>query len=157
MHEQSVVGRHDNISLLGTYKEPVDSHEKHLDVTDEATVGGSRNEQLFDETQEHPVVDSHEKSIEGTREEIGGETFEEPAGGTRGADQPSADGEPVSGCQDEPLNNDNHEATVTGPISESSSHHAQESPSQPQPNPPRRRGKPKYKRLIEFDSLRPIL
>lgn len=157
-HEETADGGHDSHVLDGTHKEPVDvNHEKHFDVADEATVSGSPNEQLFDETHKDPVVEAHQMSVEGTRKKGAGKMCEEFDGGTRGGIQPSTDGEPVSGCHDEPLNNDNHEATVTGTIPDSGKHHAQESPSEPQPDPPKRRGKPKYKRLLEFDNLRPTL
>lgn len=151
-------GNCENEFLDGTHEKPVDdSHDDHSDGVLKEPVDENRDDQFFDDTRGDPVIGGHEKTDEGTREQTVGSTCEELGGGTREKPFSSTNVELVPGSHDEPINKDTREATTTGTLEDSSSHHEHQSPSESQPDPPRHRGRPKYKRLLEFDNLRPSL
>ncbi|KAI3395222.1 hypothetical protein diail_1648 [Diaporthe ilicicola] len=82
--------------------------------------------------------------------------YEAPVDGTREETVTSICGEPVHGSHDESANN-HHEALVTSTVEDPIDHKEVESSSEPRPSPPKPRGKRKFKRLVEFDNLRPSL
>lgn len=186
-HEERVGGNLDNPSIDGTPDEPVGSHDKHsLDDTHEVPVDSSHDDQLPCDTHQEPVNVSHDVHADGAHEQlVAGDRGDQFLDGTReaivgGAHDKSGvptcgetvshkceeldsgtisstKGESDPGSHDELVNKDSHEATATGTLQTPSSHHEHESSSEPQPERPRYRGKPKYKRLVEFDNLRPSL
>lgn len=160
-HEQALhntreeAGSHHHQPLDGTCEEPVTSsldnqfsenthkaaiEDEHGDgsskSTHDETGDGNRNTKSHNGTSgEHVIVEG-----EGTREEtFDNECEESDGGGTLVRDISETGRNVVSGEHDESSGNGTHEATTTG------------APQEPQSNPPRRRGRPKYERHRSLD------
>lgn len=154
-HEVPVDGSHNDQLPCDTHQEPVNArHDVHSDGAHEQLVDGDRDDQFLDGTREAIVVGAHDKSGEPTCEETVSHNCEELDSGTYSSTKVESD---PGSHDDELASNDSHEATAAGTLQTLSSHHEQETSSEPQPERPRYRGKPKYKRLLEFDNLRPSL
>lgn len=169
-HRRQVDGNRDNLdgtheksvdisykeALNGAYETPVDRvHDSCLDGTHEAPVDGNRDNEFLDGTLEEAVA--HGEPVEGMQEETAGHKYEELVCNAREESMTNTSVAPVPGSRDEPLNNNDREAIVTGTLQDSSSHQDLECPSEPQLNRTKGRGKTKWQRLPEYDKPRPSL
>lgn len=157
-HEAPVSGSHDDQFVDDTHQEAMDvKSDQHSDGSEEEPVDEIRDDQSLDDTREDSVAGVHEKSDEGTYEGTVDNVREGLDDGTCGESISSSTGQTGPDSREEPLSNDSHEAPVSGALQDTSSHREEENPSKRRPSPPRYRGKPKYKRLVAFDNLRPSL
>lgn len=153
-HGMPVTGNYDEVldkSLCGGHKAP-------FDATREETATSLHEEPLpVNDTHGMPVTGNYDellvRSLDGAYEAHPDGTHEETATSSHGEHVPSTCGEPVHGSLDETANNYNEEL-VTEPLEDSGNQKEAESTNAQRPNPTRHRGKPKFKRLVEFDSLR---
>lgn len=165
-HEQALhntreeTDNHDYQPLDGTCEEPVASSpdNQFLEGTHEEPGNVNRDNSPHDGTCDEPVVNEGEGTFEGTREGTVDNMCEKAdGGGTLVEDASETGGDLVPGEHDEPPSVGSHEATTTGAPQDSSSRHEPESHSESRSSPRKRRGKPKWAPLPEFNNLRPTL